>query len=58
MEVAQVSTDLKKVLAHLRGGPAGGWRRTPKAPRGKTPTFHSLTSQEESQPRREERPPR
>jgi len=55
-EVAQVSTDLRKILAHLREGSGNDGRKTP---RGKTLSSHSLSSQKESRPRREKgRPPR
>jgi len=55
-EVAEVSTDLRKILAHLRESSGKHGRKTP---RGKTLSSHSLSSQKESRPRRvKERPPR
>ena len=54
-EVAQVSTDLRKALAHLREGPGRNGRKTP---RGKTLSSDSLSSKKESHPRREKETPR
>ena len=47
-----MSTELREVLAHLRGGPGGGLGRTP---RGVSPSSHSSSSHEELRPRRERR---
>jgi len=43
-EVTNMSTELREVLAHLRGGPGGGLGRTP---RGVSPSSHSSSSHEE-----------
>jgi len=54
-----VSTDLRKVLAHLREGPGRDGRKTPRGKTGmKTLSSHSLSSQKESHPRRKKETPR
>ena len=51
-EVAHMFTNLREVLAYLRGDPGGGHRR---ASRNASPTPYSSSSQEEIWPRRERR---
>jgi len=58
VEVNQITTDLREVLAHLREDPGGGRRRTPSTPRNESPCSHSSSCQEDPWPSRERSHPR
>jgi len=55
-EVAQLSIDLREVLAHLREDPEGGCRRAQAAPRDDSSSSLSSSSQAKVCPIRERRP--
>ena len=57
-KVAQLTTDLRQVLTHLRDNLGGGKRRTPLSPRNEPLSSQSSSSYEDEPPRRERRPPR
>ena len=58
VEVSQMSTELREVLAHLRNDPGGGMRRSRVPQREEPSSSPSSSSQDEESPKRERRPPR